>query len=212
MEITDPVKKVENLIEKGESFLGKNFTSSNPEFQAWNNSLIRFVEQQYGKESTTTLTLKKRHYSLGIYTMGTPEEEFVEAFERGLKITLEDLKYILEELKESPEPKSINKNIKQIKNDGASIIINNNNSNSNNINFNMSINDIKGVIEDNTMLSDSDKKELTKQLDTLEELQKSKKSKNERWKIAKGILKFVLDKGADIAIMFLPQILKALQG
>ena len=208
----DPIKKVESLIEKGESFLGRNFTSSNPEFQAWNNSLIRFVEQQYGKESTTRLTLKKRHYSLGIYTMETSEEEFVEAFERCLKITLEDLKYILEELKESPEPKYISRNIEQTKNDGTSIIINNNNSNSNNINFNMSIDDIKRVIEDNTMLSDSDKKELTKQLDTIEDLQKSKKSKNEKWKVAKVILKFVVDKGADIAIMFLPQILKVLQG
>ena len=207
-----PIKKVESLIEKGESFLGRNFTSSNPEFQAWNNSLIRFVEQQYGKESTTSLTLKKRHYSLGIYTMETSEEEFVEAFERCLKITLEDLKYILEELKESPEPKYISRNIEQTKNDGTSIIINNNNSNSNNINFNMSIDDIKRVIEDNTMLSDSDKKELTKQLDTIEDLQKSKKSKNEKWKVAKVILKFVVDKGADIAIMFLPQILKVLQG
>lgn len=208
----NPVKKVESLIEKGESFLGRNFTSSNPEFQAWNNSLIRFVEQQYGKESTTSLTLRKRHYSLEIYALGTPKEEFVKAFEKGLKITLEDLKYILEELKESPEPKSINKSINKTKNDGTSIIINNNNSNNNNITFNMSIDDIKKVIEENTMLSDSDKEELTNQLDTLEELQKSKKSKNEKWKVAKVILKFVVDKGADIAIMFLPQILKSLQG
>ena len=208
----NPVNKVENLIEKGETFLGRNFTSSNPEFQAWNNSLIRFVEQQYGKESTTSLTFKKRHYSLSLYTVGTPLEEFVKAFEEDLKITLEDLKYILEELKESPEPKTINKNINKTKNDGTSIIINNNNSNNNNITFNMSIDDIKKVIEENTMLSDSDKEELTNQLDTLEELQKSKKSKNEKWKIAKVILKFVVDKGADIAIMFLPQILKALQG
>ena len=208
----DPVKKVESFIEKGESFLGRNFTSSNPEFQAWNNSLIRFIEQQYGKESTTSLILKQRNYSIGIYTMDTSEEEFVEAFERGLKITLEDLKYILEELKESPQPKYMSRNIKQTKNDGTSIVINNNNSNNNNINFNMSIDEIKRVIEDNTMLSDPDKEELTKQLNILEELQKSKKSKNEKWKVAKGILKFVVDKGADIAIMFLLQILNALQG
>ena len=208
----DPVKKVESFIEKGESFLGRNFTSSNPELQAWNNSLIRFIEQQYGKESTTSLILKQRNYSIGIYTMDTSEEEFVEAFERGLKITLEDLKYILEELKESPQPKYMSRNIKQTKNDGTSIVINNNNSNNNNINFNMSIDEIKRVIEDNTMLSDPDKEELTKQLNILEELQKSKKSKNEKWKVAKGILKFVVDKGADIAIMFLLQILNALQG
>lgn len=209
----DLVKKVENFIEKGESFLGRNFTSSNPEFQAWNNSLIRFIEQQYGKESTTYKNFYNRSYSLVIWSMNTPEESFIEAFEADLKITLEDLKYMKEELKEVsiPKTKNTSDNLKPNFNNRPEIVINNNNTNNNTISFIMDIREIRKVIEDNTMLSDSDKEKLTKQLDTLENLQKSKKNKNEKWKVAKGILKFVVDKGADIAIMFLPQILKALQ-
>ena len=208
----DPVKKVENFIEKGKSFLGRNFTSSNPEFQAWNNSLVRFIEQQYGKESTTYKNFYGRSYSLVMWGIDTPEERFIESFEEDLKITLEELTYIKEELKEVPIPKNIDDSLKPTVSNRPEIVINNNNTNNNTISFNMNIREIRKVIEDNTMLSDSDKEELTKQLDTLEELQKSKKNKNEKWKVAKGILKFVVDKGADIAIMFLPQILKALQG
>ena len=68
----DTVKKVENLIKKGETFLGKNLTRENPEFQAWNNSLIRFVEQQYGKDSTTYKNFRNRLYTLGICSLDTP--------------------------------------------------------------------------------------------------------------------------------------------
>ena len=208
----DPVKKVENFIEKGKSFLGRNFTSSNPEFQAWNNSLVRFIEQQYGKESTTYKNFYGRSYSLVMWGIDTPEERFIESFEEDLKFTLEELTYIKEELKEVPIPKNIDDSLKPTVSNRPEIVINNNNTNNNTISFNMNIREIRKVIEDNTMLSDSDKEDLTKQLDTLEKLQKSKKNKNEKWKVAKGILKFVVDKGADIAIMFLPQILKALQG
>ena len=208
----DTVKKVENFIEKGKSFLGRNFTSSNPEFQAWNNSLVRFIEQQYGKESTTYKNFYGRSYSLVMWGIDTPEERFIESFEEDLKITLEELTYIKEELKEVPIPKNIDDSLKPTVSNRPEIVINNNNTNNNTISFNMNIREIRKVIEDNTMLSDSDKEDLTKQLDTLEKLQKSKKNKNEKWKVAKGILKFVVDKGADIAIMFLPQILKALQG
>lgn len=208
----DPVKKVENFIEKGKSFLGRNFTSSNPEFQAWNNSLVRFIEQQYGKESTTYKNFYGRSYSLVMWGIDTPEGRFIESFEEDLKITLEELTYIKEELKEVPIPKNIDDSLKPTVSNRPEIVINNNNTNNNTISFNMNIREIRKVIEDNTMLSDSDKEDLTKQLDTLEKLQKSKKNKNEKWKVAKGILKFVVDKGADIAIMFLPQILKALQG
>ena len=208
----DPVKKVENFIEKGKSFLGRNFTSSNPEFQAWNNSLVGFIEQQYGKESTTYKNFYGRSYSLVMWGIDTPEERFIESFEEDLKITLEELTYIKEELKEVPIPKNIDDSLKPTVSNRPEIVINNNNTNNNTISFNMNIREIRKVIEDNTMLSDSDKEDLTKQLDTLEKLQKSKKNKNEKWKVAKGILKFVVDKGADIAIMFLPQILKALQG
>lgn len=86
----------------------------------------------------------------------------------------------------------------------------NNNTNSNNVSLNMSVEDIKSNIDNNTYLSDSDKSELLKKLDEILELQKSKDNKSQKWNKAKKILEFLLDKGADIAIMYIPQILSAI--
>jgi len=74
----------------------------------------------------------------------------------------------------------------------------------------MNIEDIKANIEENTYLSDYDKEELLNKLEEIVELQKSKDSKSKKWDKAKKILAFLLDKGADIAIMYIPQILKAI--
>lgn len=95
-------------------------------------------------------------------------------------------------------------------NSGITISNINNNNNTNNINFNMSIEDIKSNIDENTYLSDLNKKELLNKLDEIVELQKSKDSKTKKWDKAKKMLGFILDKGADIAIMYIPQILKAI--
>lgn len=87
---------------------------------------------------------------------------------------------------------------------------NNTNTNSNNITLNMSIDEIREKITDNTYLSDDAKQELLSKLDEIVELQKSKASKTKKWDKAKTILSFLLDKGADIAIMYIPQILNAI--
>ena len=89
--------------------------------------------------------------------------------------------------------------------------LNNSNTNINENYFNLSVQDVRKNIDENTYLGDNEKKELIQKLEEIEELQKSRESKNKKWKIAKGIFKFIIDKGADIAIMFIPQILKAIQ-
>lgn len=86
-----------------------------------------------------------------------------------------------------------------------------NNSNTNNVTINLSIEEIRKEIDENTILGDKEKEELLEKLEEVEKLQKSNESKSKKWAIAKGILGFILDKGADIAIMFIPQILKAIQ-
>lgn len=96
------------------------------------------------------------------------------------------------------------------KSSGITISTVNNNTNSNNVSLNMSVEDIRSNINDNTYLSDSDKSELLKKLDEILELQKSKDNKSQKWNKAKKILGFLLDKGADIAIMYIPQILAAI--
>ena len=89
--------------------------------------------------------------------------------------------------------------------------LNNSNTNINENYFNLSVQDVRKNIDENTYLGDNEKKELIQKLEEIEELQKSRESKNKKWEIAKGIFKFIIDKGADIAIMFIPQILKAIQ-
>ena len=69
---------------------------------------------------------------------------------------------------------------------------------------------LKQVIEENSMIGEKEKEELLQKLEEIKDLQNSSKNKNEKWKIAKNILTFVVDKGADIAIMYIPQILKAI--
>ena len=91
-----------------------------------------------------------------------------------------------------------------------STINNNTNTNSNDITLKMSIDEIKENITDNTYLSDASKQELLSKLDEIIELQKSKESKTKKWEKAKVILSFLLDKGADIAIMYIPQVLSAI--
>lgn len=206
------VKKYEELIIEGQSFIGKNITSSNPQFKSWNNKLIRFIEKSFGKESTTTKNFKDRSYSLHFYTFNTPVSAWVEALEEDLKTSLADLK----ELKKEAENGELEdlllkaKQEKDVEKTMVNVNINNSNINNNSISMNLSIEEIKEVIEENSMIGEKEKEELLQKLDEIKDLQNSSKNKNEKWKIAKNILKFVVDKGADIAIMYIPQILKAI--
>jgi len=120
-----------------------------------------------------------------------------------IKIIKSKLEYLLNR---EDNPDLYNKQ----KNSAINISNINSNDNSSNINFNMSIKEIQSNVEDNTYLSDSAKKELLQKLDEILELQKSKDSKSKKWDKAKKILEFLLDKGADIAIMYIPQILSAI--
>lgn len=209
--------KLKKLIIEGESFLGKNKTSEDESFQSWNNALIRLSERYYGTDTTTTKNFKERSYSLSVFTIGTPDEYFINAFERDLKITIEDLKRLLDELDDEVVTFN-NKESRAMKpKDFQPIQVNvnttNNNSNTN-VNSNllkvMSIQEIRDQIEDNTYLDDDSKNELINKLSEIEELCNSKESKSKKWSKARAILAFVLDKGVDIAIMFIPKILEAI--
>lgn len=204
------IEKYDELIKEGESFIGKNITASNPQFQSWNNTLIRFIERVYGKDSTTLRNFKDRSYTLSIFGLNTPNEEFVKALESDLKTSIADLKALKKEAENGELENITNSSKIQKSSNGQTINLNISNSNTNINNITLSIDDIRKNIDDNTMLGDKEKEELLKKLDEIKELQESNKTKNEKWKIAKEIFKFILDKGADIAIMYIPQILKAL--
>ena len=85
----------------------------------------------------------------------------------------------------------------------------------NNINNNISVlsnNEIEKIINNSLNINDSEKKELLNKLDEITELEKSNASKSEKWKKAEVIIAFLIDKGADIFIMYLPKIIAAIQG
>lgn len=89
--------------------------------------------------------------------------------------------------------------------------LNNSNTNINENYFNLSVQDVRKSIDEKTYLGDNEKRELIQKLEEIKELQKSREDKNKKWQIAKEMFKFIIDKGADVAIMFIPQILKAIQ-
>lgn len=91
------MSRLEKFVKEAKEFSEKDITASNPEFVAWNNSLIRYMEKNYGAISTTTNNFKKRTYSLGVYTLGTPPSSFINAYKKDMKITLRELEILLEE-------------------------------------------------------------------------------------------------------------------
>lgn len=213
-----PKQKIEKFIEEGESFIGQNMTSDDAIFISWNNALIRFSEKMYGEKSTVTNQFKSRPYTLLVSLLDTPNVEYVEAFESDMKVTIADLKRLLEELDDEVVTFNTNKKSKMMKpKDLQPIQVNvntTNNNNNTNVNSNslnvMSFQEIRDQIEDNTYLDDNSKNELINKLSEIEELCNSKESKSKKWSKARAILAFVLDKGVDIAIMFIPKILEAI--
>ena len=91
--------KLESLIQEGELFLGKRLTCDDCAFQSWNNAVIRFLEKNLGKDSTTTKIFKERDYTIHVY-FGQDHSSYVKAFEEDLRTSLNDLKRILVELQE----------------------------------------------------------------------------------------------------------------
>lgn len=109
--------RLEKFVKEAEEFCEKNITSSDPEFIAWNNSLIRFMEENYGHNSTTTKNFKERSYSLSIWVSGTPTSDFIKAYKRDMKITSNELKILLEEeqdMVKSSESKPVTINTKKV--------------------------------------------------------------------------------------------------
>ena len=100
------MSKLEKFVQEAKEFAQKNITADNPDFVAWNNSLIRFVEKKYGIKSTTTLNFRNRHYSLMIFGSNTPNSSFIQAYKKDMAITVKELEILLEEENEDITNKS----------------------------------------------------------------------------------------------------------
>ena len=117
------MSKLEKFVQEAKEFAKKDITASNPDFIAWNNSLIRFMETKYGSNSTTTANFKKRRYSLSVYALGTPESSFINAYKRDMEITLRELEILLNEEEDSEDESVADNSKKSSKNNSKKVFI-----------------------------------------------------------------------------------------
>lgn len=106
------------------------------------------------------------------------------------------------ELFKSMEYKNMNNSIE------SGITINNNNTNSNVIDINISFDQARKSVEDMAALPDSEIKEILSKMDELEKIVQSNDRKTKKWENAKGIVKWIADKGVDVALTFIPLLLQ----
>lgn len=88
------------------------------------------------------------------------------------------------------------------------ITINNNNANSNVVDINISFDQARKDIENMTALPDSEVDEILAKMDELEKIIQSNQRKTKKWENAKEIVKWIADKGVDVALTFIPLLLQ----
>ena len=200
--------KLQKLIDSGTKFLSKNLTDSDPEFCAWNASVIRFIESEYGVDSTDAKRLKNRRYHPSAYVVGADNKSlFIRCFEEDLNKTLEELRMIYDDIDENEmNTTKAEKNEKTFV-PTFNFNIDNSNSNVNTTNINITFEKIEKEIKEDTNIQDDEKQEIIDKLNEIKEIQQSNKNKKQKWSLIKSILIFLLDKGVDFVITYLPQIL-----
>lgn len=82
------------------------------------------------------------------------------------------------------------------------------NTNENKININISFNDVRREIENMSALPDAEIEEILHKIDELEKIVKSSDRKSKKWENAKGVIKWIADKGVDVGIALLPLLLQ----
>lgn len=82
------------------------------------------------------------------------------------------------------------------------------NTNENKIDINISFRDVRREIENMSALPDAEIEEILQKIDELEKIVKSSDRKSKKWENAKGIIKWIADKGVDVGIALLPLLLQ----
>ena len=200
--------KLQKLIDSGIEFLDKNLTDSDSKFCAWNASVIRFIESEYGVDSTDAKRLKDRLYHPSVCVLGADNKSsFIRCFERDLNKTLEELRFIYDDIDENEmNTTKVEKNEKAFL-PTFNFNINNSNSNVNTTNINITFEKLEKEIKEDTNIQDDEKQEIIDKLNEIKEIQQSSKNKKQKWSAIKSTLIFLLDKGIDFVITYLPQIL-----
>lgn len=204
-------EKLKLLIEKGKELLDNTNGRDDPKFSAWNTSVIRFMEREFGTDNTDTNRLKKRDYYPSILVIGPDNSEKIyKKYKSDLEKTLYELESIYEEYEDIILDKQMLKSSDNYNRNVPNITLNvdnsNYNSNVNNINITFeSI--IKSINKDNN-ISEEYKEDIVDSINEIKEICNDKELlKKDKWKKIKIILTFLLDKGADFVITYLPQII-----
>ena len=98
-------------------------------------------------------------------------------------------------------------NTNDTQNNGINVITNISNSNENNVKIDCFL-EAKSKAENMTSLQDSEIEEILTKIDELREIVNSNDRKSKKWEKAKGVIKWVADKGVDVGLTLLPLIIK----
>lgn len=82
------------------------------------------------------------------------------------------------------------------------------NKNENKVDINISFSDVRKEIENMSALPDAEIEEILNKISELETIIKSSERKSKKWENAKGIVKWIADKGVDVGIALLPLLLQ----
>lgn len=93
-------EKLKQITDEIPVLISANITSSDAKFQAWKTKAERFLIKKYGNNSYEHTRFTKTYFSLGIFTTGTPDSEFVAACQNGLRKTEAIFQTYLEEMAE----------------------------------------------------------------------------------------------------------------
>lgn len=96
-------EKLKQIIDEIPALISANITSFDAKFQAWKTKAERFLIKKYGNNSYEHTSFTKTYFSLGLYTVGTPNSEFVAACQSGLRKTEAIFQTYLEEMAEEVE-------------------------------------------------------------------------------------------------------------
>lgn len=101
-------EKLKKIIDKTDELIKKDISTSDPEFNAWELKVKRFISKKFGTNSLEMEKFNDTSFFLEIWSPDTPEEEFYQnlydACRDGLKTTKVILESYLEELSDEAEP------------------------------------------------------------------------------------------------------------
>ena len=125
---------------------------------------------------------------------------------KNIKIIKNELESLL--ILNTQEIKNSNENVRKVENNYYNNNYNyNNNSNQNTINVSCEIENIIKDIKNDDNINNSEKEEILNKLDEIKTISSSNEPKQTKWKKCKAIIQFLIDKGADFVITYLPQII-----